>query len=105
MYQTPTIKTGPWSLGSHGIQWNPHKGGCTLHGGAESPALLLMHEMIHLDLRQRGLDSKNEEVTTQILNQIAGQLGEPARADYHDSAYSKTAWPAPIPSGPLAGRN
>jgi len=64
-----------------------------------------MHELIHLDLRQRGLNSGDEEATTQILNQIAGQLEEPARADYKDSAYSKTAWPVPIPSGPLAGRN
>jgi len=41
-------------LHSHGIEWNPHKGGCTRRGrGAESPALLLMHELVHLDLRQR----------------------------------------------------
>jgi RHS repeat-associated protein len=93
------------SPNSQAVHWNPHKGGCTFRSrGAESPALLLMHELIHLDLRQRGFDP-GEEATTQILDQIAAQLGEAARADYGDSTYSETPWPLPIPSTPLAGRN
>jgi hypothetical protein len=88
------------------VRWNPHKGGCTLRGGgAESPALILMHELVHLQLAQRGLDRTDEEAVTQITNQVAAELGEATRADYGDSAYTRLPWPLPIPSGPMAGRN
>ncbi len=88
------------------VKWNPHKGACTKRGrGAESPALLLLHELVHLWRSQRGLDSTDEEAVTQITNQVAAELGEATRVNYGDAEYARTPSPLPIPSSPMAGRN
>jgi RHS repeat-associated protein len=91
------------------VRWNPHLGGCTKRGGGgggggpESPALLLEHELIHLWETQNGLNSSDEEATTQISNQVAIQLGESTRLNYGDSLYNPRPWPLPIPSGRNCG--
>jgi RHS repeat-associated protein len=91
--------------GTSNVKWNPHKGGCTEHGGRpESPALLLLHELVHLRQSMKGLDPTDEEAVTQITNQVAAQLGEGTRVDYADSRYGKEPWPLPIPSSPMGGK-
>ncbi len=85
------------------VTWNPELGGCTIRGHRpESPALLLMHELVHVLQNMKGLDQDDEEAT-QIINQVAAQLGEGTRRNYGDSRYSKDPWPLPIPAGRNCG--
>jgi RHS repeat-associated protein len=95
------------TLSHNFVKWNPSLGGRTISGhGAESPALLLLHEFVHLQQAQRGFDSGDEEAVTQITNRVAGQLGEAKRVNYGDSRYNnKSSWPLPIPIWSIAKNN
>jgi RHS repeat-associated protein len=86
------------------VRWNPHKALC-VQGGEQSPALNLLHELVHLWEQQNGLDAGNEEATTQITNPAARELGEPIRQNYGDGKDAPQPWPLPIPSRPPSARN
>jgi RHS repeat-associated protein len=86
------------------LRWNPHTALC-VQGGQQSPALNLLHELVHLWEQQNGLDPGNEEATTQITNPAARELGEPIRLNYGDGKEAPQPWPLPIPSAPPRARN
>jgi hypothetical protein len=85
------------------VRWNPHQAAC-VRGGVQSPAMQLLHELVHIWEQKHGLDSTDEEATTKITNPAAGQLGEPTRLNYSDGRRARTPWPLPIPSRPAEGK-
>jgi RHS repeat-associated protein len=91
--------------------WMPHAGNCGKHG-MQSPALQLIHELIHMLQYQQGrpriLEGPNgfydnwEEADNQIVNSIARQLGEPTKDSYYDATEQPRTYP--IPMGPGNGK-
>jgi uncharacterized protein RhaS with RHS repeats len=85
--------------------WLPHAAGCGKHG-MQSPALQLIHELIHLLQYQQGrprflqgpngLSDNWEEADNQIVNSIARQLGEPTRDSYGDATGMQDSFPIPL---------
>jgi RHS repeat-associated protein len=86
--------------------WLPHAGNCGKDGKMQSPALQLMHELVHLLQYQQGrprfivvngqLYDNWEEADNQIVNAIAQQLGEPTKGQYPDSTGQPDSFPIPL---------
>jgi hypothetical protein len=79
------------------VFWNPHKGLCVKHG-PQSPAIQLLHELIHLWQDRHNRRANLEEEATKMTNPAAMQLGEPKRVNYPDARGNPTTL-LPIPSG------
>jgi RHS repeat-associated protein len=83
--------------------WLPHAGDCGKNG-MQSPALQLMHELIHLLQYQQGRPrfinngqvDNWEEADNQIVNSIARQLGEPTKDSYGDATGMQDSFPIPL---------
>jgi hypothetical protein len=83
----------------------PHAGNCGKHG-MQSPALQLIHELIHMLQYQQGrprfVQGPNgyydnwEEADNQIVNSIARQLGEPTKDSYYDATGQPDTFPIPM---------
>jgi RHS repeat-associated protein len=79
------------------VFWNPHKGLCVKHG-PQSPAIQLLHELIHLWQDRHNRRANLEEEATKMTNPATMQLGEPKRVNYPDARGNPTTL-LPIPSG------
>jgi RHS repeat-associated protein len=88
--------------GPYKADWNPQEALC-VKNGVQSPALQLLHELIHLWQYAHGwplkptVDPAMEEQAVQMSNTVAAQLGEPSRINYSDEAGSST-WLQPVPT-------
>src|SRR5579864_8346282 len=86
---------GPWKA-----FWNPNEGLC-VKKGAQTPALQLLHELVHLWQMKHGQSfsvqnsPQREEEAVQATNPAATQLGEPTRQNYAD-AHGTPTFPTPI---------
>jgi hypothetical protein len=92
--------------------WMPHGGLCSKNG-MQSPALQLLHELIHMlqyqqfqnqqgppRLDPNGLYDQWEEPDNQIVNSVARQLGEPTRDTYYyDPTGTVDSFPIPLGGG------
>ena len=83
-------------VGRGTILWNPHQALC-VKNGVQSPALQLLHELVHAWQWTHNLP-RNEEIATQLTNPAAEQLNEPIRLNYADAG-KNPIWPMSIPIG------
>jgi RHS repeat-associated protein len=87
------------TYGRYKVYWNPDEAEC-VKNGIQSPAIQLLHELIHLVQLNTGVTGDLEEEATQLSNIAAAELGEPIRTTYGDAIGTQT-WASPIAgSGP-----
>jgi RHS repeat-associated protein len=87
--------TSDTTINGVAVFWNPHMALC-VKNGVESPAISLLHELVHLRQREHHQTRNTEEGAVRMTNPAANQLGEPTRLNYSD-AQGHSKWPLPIP--------
>ncbi len=83
------------TYGPYKIFWNPYEGEC-VKNGIQSPAIQLLHELIHLVQLNSPSTGNLEEQATQLSNLAATELGEPIRTSYGDDLGIQPSWASPI---------